>query len=266
MLNFAYPIRASSSTEPLEPIAQLDEILSIDEPVHRFVTQATGFEEHLEESESKLARMRQRLRRHFDEELPKDNLSPILLPYHSLDNTSLQTQSVDPSDWSKILVHSSEKPATLLTCWILIFLVLTVALGSTALGVYFSVAKNKMGDGFTTAAWAVAVGALLLIGPIAYHYPHCKCWKRRDNYVKSCWVLIICGLGFLLTSGAVGLTFTVAKDRMGDGFSAAGWIIAVGTLVLAGPAAYHFPHCRCWEKRESFRAPYRASTIDFLRT
>jgi hypothetical protein len=264
MVTFAHSVRSSSSAESLGSLAALDEPIAIEEPIDGLATQATGIEEHLGEGESKLARMRQRLRRHFDDAPPEENQSPILLPYSSLDNFSPQAQSVDPSNSGKVFIQSSKKPAALLTCWILIFLVLTVAIGSTAIGVYFSVAKNQMGDGFTAAAWVVGVGALLLAGPIAYHYPHCQCWKRRDRYIRSCWVLIICGMGFLLTSGAIGITFSVARDRIGDGFSAAGWVIALGTLVLAGPAGYHYPHCRCWEKRESFQAPYRASTIDIL--
>lgn len=226
---------------------------------------ATGFEERSGESESKLTRMRQRLRRHFDEELPQENQSPILLPYSSPGNFPPQVQSVNSLNSGKILVESSKKPPLLPTCWILIFLVLVVTLGSTAIGVYFSVAKNAMGDGFTTAAWVVGVGALLLAGPIAYHYPHCKCWKPHDKYIKVYWILILSGLVFLLTSGAIGITFSVARNRMGDGFSAAGWVIAVGTLLLAGPVGYHYPHCKCWEKRESFHAPHRASTMDILR-
>jgi hypothetical protein len=265
MITFAHSIRSSSSAEAFGSLTRLDEPISIEEPTNGLVTQATGFEEHSGEGGSKLARMRQRLQRHFNDAHPEDNQSPILLPYSSLDKFSPQAQSVDPSNSGKILVQSSKKPTVLPTCWILIFLVLAVALGSTAIGVYFSVAKNQMGDGFTTAAWAVGVGALLLAGPIAFHYPHCKCWKRRESYIRSCWVLITCGLGFLVTSGAIGITFTVTRDRMGDGFSAAGWVIAVGTLVLAGPIGYHYPHCRCWEKRESFQAPHRASTIDMLR-
>jgi len=262
MVNSNHSIRSSSSAESLGPPARLDRPILVDEPIDNLLTQATGFEE---QGESKLARMKLRFRRHFDEELPLDTRSPILLPYTPLDNSSPLAQSVNPSNSGKILVQPSKKPAALLTCWIIIFLVLTVALGSAAVGLYFSVGENKIGDGFTTATWVIGVGALLLAGPIAYHYPHCKCWKRRDGYLRSCWFLIICALGFLLTSGAIGITFTIAEDRMGDGFSAAGWLIAVGTLVLAGPAGYHYPHCRCWKKREVFQAPHRANTIDILR-
>ena len=208
--------------------------------------------------------MRQRLRRHFDEARPEDNQSRILLPYSPLNNSSPQAQSVEPSNSGKILAQSSKRPGALLPCWILIFLVLSVALGSTAVGVYFSVVKHRMGDGFTTASWVVGVGALLLAGPIAYHYPHCKCWKQGSSYIRGCWVLIACGIGFLLTSGSIGMAFTVAGDRMGDGFTAAGWVIAVGTLVLAGPVGYHYPNCRCWKKQGSFQVPHRARTIDIL--
>jgi len=137
------------------------------------------------------------------EELPQDNQSL----YEPLSNSDSKPQSnIFP------------------TCWMLILVVLTLAFGSAAIGIYYST-KHQMGDGFTTASWVVAVGALLLAGPIAYHYQYCGCWKPRDsNSIRSCWILIFCGSGFFLTSGAIGITFSVSENRMGDGFSAAGWV------------------------------------------
>jgi len=179
------------------------------------------------------------------EELPQENLSL----YEPLSNSD-----------------SKPQPNIFPTCWILILIVLTVVFGSAAIGIYYST-KHQMGDGFTTASWVVAVGTLLLAGPIAYHYPHCGCWKPQDSTIRSCWILIFCGSGFFLTSGAIGLAFSVSGNRMGDGFSAAGWVLAVGCLALAGPTGYHYPHCRCWKKgeRQSFQAPQRVRTVDFLR-
>jgi hypothetical protein len=67
--------------------------------------------------------------------------------------------------------------------------------------------------------------------------------------IRPCFFLV--ALGFLVIGGslAVGLYYSIAKDRMGDGFTTAGWMIAVGTLVLAAPMAKHYPHCRCWGTR-----------------
>ena len=68
---------------------------------------------------------------------------------------------------------------------------------------------------------------------------------------RPCYLLVT--LGFLVIGGslAVGLYYSIAKDRMGDGFTTAGWMTAVGTLILAAPMAKHYPHCRCWETRET---------------
>jgi hypothetical protein len=65
--------------------------------------------------------------------------------------------------------------------------------------------------------------------------------------IRPCYLLV--ALGFLVIGGslAVGLYYSIAKDRMGDGFTTAGWMIAVGTLILAAPMAKHYPHCKCWE-------------------
>jgi hypothetical protein len=65
--------------------------------------------------------------------------------------------------------------------------------------------------------------------------------------IRPCHLLVT--LGFLVIGGslAVGLYYSIAKDRMGDGFTAAGWMTAVGTLILAAPMAKHYPHCRCWD-------------------
>ncbi|KAI9698326.1 MAG: hypothetical protein M1820_007488 [Bogoriella megaspora] len=70
-------------------------------------------------------------------------------------------------------------------------------------------------------------------------------WKILPH-VPTCWVIIV--LGFLVVTGslAIGLYFTIAQNRMGDGFTTAGWIVAVGTLGLAVPVAKHYPRCQCW--------------------
>jgi hypothetical protein len=35
---------------------------------------------------------------------------------------------------------------------------------------------------------------------------------------------------------------------MGDSFTLAGYVVAVGTTISAPILAYHYPHCKCWEK------------------
>lgn len=77
----------------------------------------------------------------------------------------------------------------------------------------------------------------------AFARPKHLAWSRP---VRAC--LIIIALGFLVIGGslAVGLYFTIAEDRVGDGFTTSSYILAVGTLVLAAPMAKHYPKCRCW--------------------
>jgi hypothetical protein len=69
---------------------------------------------------------------------------------------------------------------------------------------------------------------------------------RIPQHARPCYLLV--ALGFLVIGGslAVSLYYSIAKDRMGDGFTAAGWMTAVGTLILAAPMAKHYPHCKCW--------------------
>jgi hypothetical protein len=67
--------------------------------------------------------------------------------------------------------------------------------------------------------------------------------------VRPCY--IICFLMFLIIAGSasLGIYYTVRFDKMGDGFTAASWIVAIGTLALAGPLARHYPYCSCWGPR-----------------
>lgn len=70
-------------------------------------------------------------------------------------------------------------------CYIISLLVFFIVAGSASLGIYCTIALDKMGDGFTAAGWVVAIGALALAGPVAYHYPHCTCWKREGPYIEG---------------------------------------------------------------------------------
>lgn len=69
-------------------------------------------------------------------------------------------------------------------------------------------------------------------------------WRR----VPFCYLLAALGLVFILSSFAVGMYYSIEKDAMGDGFTTAGYMLAVGTLVVTPPAAYHYQHCRCWRR------------------
>jgi nucleoside phosphorylase len=68
--------------------------------------------------------------------------------------------------------------------------------------------------------------------------------------IKPCYIMVALGLLAIGGSLAVGLFYSIAQDRMGDGFTTAGWMVAVSTLMLAAPMAKHYPKCRCWESHE----------------
>ena len=50
-------------------------------------------------------------------------------------------------------------------------------------------------------------------------------------------------------SGVFGTYWSIHANAMGDGFTTAGWIVAVGTLMVAVPITSHYPHCTCWRGR-----------------
>ena len=72
----------------------------------------------------------------------------------------------------------------------------------------------------------------------------------RLQRIKPCYIMV--ALGFLAIGGslAVGLYYSIAQDRMGDGFTTAGWMVAVSTLILAAPMAKHYQNCRCWDSHQ----------------
>jgi hypothetical protein len=56
---------------------------------------------------------------------------------------------------------------------------------------------------------------------------------------------------FVALSCFLGVFFTVKKDygySMGDSFTLAGYVVAVGAFVSTAVLAYHYPRCRCWER------------------
>jgi hypothetical protein len=72
----------------------------------------------------------------------------------------------------------------------------------------------------------------------------------RSQRIKPCYVMVALGFLAIDVSLAVGLFYNIAQDRMGDGFTTAGWMVAVSTLMLAAPMAKHYPNCRCWDGHE----------------
>lgn len=77
-------------------------------------------------------------------------------------------------------------------------------------------------------------------------------WYRR---IPACYLLVAFGVSVIVSSLAVGLYYSIAEDRMGDGFTTAGFMVAVGTLICAAPMARHYPKCRCWDGEEASSLP-----------
>jgi len=71
--------------------------------------------------------------------------------------------------------------------------------------------------------------------------------KSLLRRIPFCYLLVALGLIFISSSSAVGIYYSVAENAMGDGFTTAGYMLAVGTLVVTPPAAYHYQHCQCWK-------------------
>lgn len=67
------------------------------------------------------------------------------------------------------------------TCYVLIFSFGLIIGSSLAVGLYYSIAQDRMGDGFTTAEWITAAGTLMIAPAMAVHYPKCKCWAGYET-------------------------------------------------------------------------------------
>lgn len=50
----------------------------------------------------------------------------------------------------------------------------------------------------------------------------------------------------IIIGATFGVGWTVHFGDLGDAFTAASWLIAVGTLISAMPIARRYPHYRCW--------------------
>ncbi|KAF5659774.1 hypothetical protein FCIRC_12368 [Fusarium circinatum] len=82
-------------------------------------------------------------------------------------------------------------------------------------------------------------------------------FRRRPCYIM-CSIMALVVIG----SGVLGIYYTIRFDRMGDGFTAASWIVAIGAMALAGPMARHYPHCSCWRPTTPYyHAMHRISTL-----
>jgi hypothetical protein len=79
--------------------------------------------------------------------------------------------------------------------------------------------------------------------------PHTLPAKRKTFLrIRPCY-LIALFLSLVITGSATfALYWTITTGQMGDGFTAASWFVAVGTLIIAVPLARHYAHCTCWKK------------------
>jgi hypothetical protein len=56
---------------------------------------------------------------------------------------------------------------------------------------------------------------------------------------------------FVGLSCFLGVYFTVETKyghSMGDAFTLASWVVAIGAFVSSGVLARHYPRCKCWER------------------
>jgi hypothetical protein len=61
---------------------------------------------------------------------------------------------------------------------------------------------------------------------------------------------------FVALSSFLGIYFTVKKEygySMGDSFTLASYIVAVGAFVSTAVLAYHYPRCKCWDRGTGLR-------------
>jgi len=68
---------------------------------------------------------------------------------------------------------------------------------------------------------------------------------------RGCISLITLGSTFILLSVFLGVYFTVNKSygySMGDSFTLAGYVFAIGTMIVAALMGYHYPRCKCWRR------------------
>ncbi|KUJ11204.1 uncharacterized protein LY89DRAFT_239477 [Mollisia scopiformis] len=77
--------------------------------------------------------------------------------------------------------------------------------------------------------------------------------SSTTTHPRGCILILSLVATFVLFSCISGLYFTLNKSlgySMGDAFTLAGYIIAVGTLVSSAALARHWPSCRCWKGKD----------------
>lgn len=70
---------------------------------------------------------------------------------------------------------------------------------------------------------------------------------------RGCLLIITFFATFVAVSLFFGILFTIRKEygySLGDAFTLASYIVAIGAFTSTAMVAYHYPHCRCWGKAE----------------
>jgi len=70
--------------------------------------------------------------------------------------------------------------------------------------------------------------------------------------IRVCFLIMSIMSGFIILSCFLGVYFTTRKEygySMGDAFTLAGYVVAVGTLICGFMYASHFPACQCWKRK-----------------
>lgn len=83
-------------------------------------------------------------------------------------------------------------------------------------------------------------------GPETQSLPIISILRQRP---RGCPYIIVILAAFLILSVFLGTYFTVRKEygySMGDAFTLAGYVIAVGAFLSTGVLAHHYPRCKCW--------------------
>jgi hypothetical protein len=68
---------------------------------------------------------------------------------------------------------------------------------------------------------------------------------------RGCYIIIATFAAFVTLSCFLGVYFTVQNEygySMGDSFTLAGYVVAVGAFVSTAFLAYHYPRCTCWRR------------------
>ncbi len=75
----------------------------------------------------------------------------------------------------------------------------------------------------------------------------------KSASASGCIIILIAMGAFIGLGCFLGVFFTVHREygySMGDAFTLAGFVVAVGALVCSGLLAWHYPRCECWTDRK----------------